>query len=260
MRVVYVSTDEGVPTFGTKGSSVHVQAMLSPVPRPRRRGAPRDLPSRARPHRRTCRGSGCTCCRDPEARNRRRRDAAPRREAAARARDAQVALTLGRLHDDGRRWTSSTSGTRCGGAPPPPGRGRTGCAASSRSTRRCPTSRPAHRVLVDRPAAVDVAYAATGQADLVVCVSEPVADWVRASGPPARTRSTPSRTASTPGASARPRGAATCRRSRSGSWGRSSPGTASRTWCAPSRSCTRRTRRTGCSSSATAPSAAGSSS
>ena len=29
MRVVYVSTDEGVPTFGTKGSSVHVQAMLS---------------------------------------------------------------------------------------------------------------------------------------------------------------------------------------------------------------------------------------
>ena len=29
MRVVYVSTDEGVPTFGTKGSSVHVQAMLN---------------------------------------------------------------------------------------------------------------------------------------------------------------------------------------------------------------------------------------
>ena len=90
----------------------------------------------------------------------------------------------------------------------------------------------------------------------MVCVSEPVADWVRGLGSAPRTRSTPSRTASTRGASARPPGGATSRLSRSGSWGRSSPGTAWRTWCAPSRSCMRRTRRTACSSSGTAPSEA----
>ena len=60
-------------------------------------------------------------------------------------------------------------------------------------------------MLVDRQAADDVAYAATGQAGLVVCVSEPVADWVRALVR-TPTRSTPSPTASTPGASARPHG------------------------------------------------------
>ena len=55
MRVVYVSTDEGVPTFGTKGSSVHVQAMLNQF---LDRG---DVPGR--PRRPTSPGSGCTCCR-----------------------------------------------------------------------------------------------------------------------------------------------------------------------------------------------------
>src|ERR687890_804114 len=92
MRVVYVSTDEGVPTFGTKGSSVHVQAMLSQF----------------------------------------------------LDRGDEVHLVTSRP-----------------GSPP-----------------------PTHlsRVRVDRQAAVDVAYAATGQAGLVVCVSEPVADWVRALG------------------------------------------------------------------------------
>ena len=103
MRVVYVSTDEGVPTFGTKGSSVHVQAMLAQfldcgdevhlvTSRP---GSPPPahlsgvhvhlLPGPEQSD--TEPDVGATDPRHPAG-----------REAAARARDAQVARTLERLH------------------------------------------------------------------------------------------------------------------------------------------------------------------
>jgi glycosyltransferase involved in cell wall biosynthesis len=45
-----------------------------------------------------------------------------------------------------------------------------------------PEEQTRHRVLVDRVAAIDVAYAATGQANVVICVSDRVAEWVRTLG------------------------------------------------------------------------------
>ena len=182
MRVVYVSTDEGVPTFGTKGSSVHVQAMLAQfldrgdevhlvTSRP---GSPPPAHlSRVQVH----------LLPGPEKTDTDRvlaLDSAGR-EAAARARDAQVALTLGRLHaaapidlvyERYALWgRTATAWARANGV----------CSVLEVNSP-LPEEQARHRVLVDHQAAVDVAFAATGQADVVVCVSEPVADWVRGLG------------------------------------------------------------------------------
>ena len=182
MRVIYVSTDEGVPTFGTKGSSVHVQAMLaqfldrgdevhlvtsrpgSPPPAHLSRVHVHLLPGPEKP------ATGGAGTRDSAA-----------RETAARARDAQVALTLGRLHaadpidlvyERYALWgRTATAWARAHGV-------RSILEVNSP----LPEEQARHRVLVDHAAAVDVAFAATGQADAVVCVSEPVADWVRGLG------------------------------------------------------------------------------
>jgi glycosyltransferase involved in cell wall biosynthesis len=177
MRVVYVSTDEGVPTFGTKGSSVHVQAMLSQfldrgdevhlvTPRP---GSPPPAQlSRVQVH--LLPGPEWVDTQDPAG-----------REAAARARDAQVALTLERLHEEApvdlvyERYAlwgrTATAWARAHGV----------CSVLEVNSP-LPDEQARHRVLVDQLAANDVAFAACGQAGIVVCVSEPVADWVRALG------------------------------------------------------------------------------
>jgi glycosyltransferase involved in cell wall biosynthesis len=177
MRVVYVSTDEGVPTFGTKGSSVHVQAMLSQfldrgdevhlvTPRP---GSPPPAHlSRVQVH--LLSGPEGVDPLDPAG-----------REVAARARDAQVALTLARLDAEApvdlvyERYAlwgrTATAWARAHGV----------CSVLEVNSP-LPDEQARHRVLVDRQAALDVAYAATGQADVVVCVSEPVAAWVRGLG------------------------------------------------------------------------------
>lgn len=186
MRVVYVSTDEGVPTFGTKGSSVHVQAMLaqfldrgdevhlvtsrpgSPPPAHLSSVRVHLLPGPEKSD--TEPDTGATDPLHPGG-----------REAAARARDAQVAQTLGRLHAEApvdlvyERYAlwgrTATAWARAHGV----------CSVLEVNSP-LPEEQARHRVLVDHGAAVDVAYAATGQADVVVCVSDPVADWVRGLG------------------------------------------------------------------------------
>ena len=110
MRVVYVCTDEGIPTFGRKGSSVHVQAILTQLvdrgdevhlitPRPG---------TVAPPHL-----AGVTVhqlVKTPAA------DAAAR-EAGAQSMDLQVATVLDELHGQApaatRSAASRSTSTRC---------------------------------------------------------------------------------------------------------------------------------------------------
>ena len=177
MRVVYVSTDVGVPTFGSKGASVHVQAMLAQfldrgdevhLVTPRPGAPPPDHLSRVRVH--LLAGPLENDASGPAG-----------REAAARARDAEVSRTLARLHAEERvdlvyeryaLWgRTATAWARANGV-------RSILEVNSP----LPDEQARHRVLVDREAAVEVARAVTGQADLVVCVSEPVAHWVRRLG------------------------------------------------------------------------------
>ena len=174
MRVVYVCTDDGVPTFGRKGSSVHVQAILTQLvdrgdevhlltPRPGS-AAPAHL-------------SGITVHQLAAS----RAGEAGQREAAARSADRQVATTLDRLHAEApvdlvyERYAlwgrTATSWARDHGV---------ACVLEVNSP--LPDEQARHRVLVDRDAADDVARAATAQADVVACVSEPVARWVRGLG------------------------------------------------------------------------------
>ena len=256
MRVVYVSTDEGVPTFGTKGSSVHVQAMLGPAPRPRRRGAPGDaspglaatgppVPGPGAPAARAGVGRHAGSRRSRGRRPRPRRAGRPDLGPAARGGPGRPRVRAVRAvgayrHRVGagprrlQRPRGQLAAARRAGPPP---RARRPAGRRRRGLRRLRSGR--HRGLRQR--------AGRGLGP-------------RRSGPRLRSRSTPSRTASTRGASARPPGAGSSRRSRWGSWGRSSPGTAWRTWCVRSGSCTTTTRRTACCSSGTAPSAGGSSS
>jgi glycosyltransferase involved in cell wall biosynthesis len=174
MRVVYVCTDEGIPTFGRKGSSVHVQAILTQLvdrgdevhlvtPRPG---------TVAPPHL-----TGVTVhqlVRTPAA------DAAAR-EAGAQSMDLQVATVLDELHAQApvdlvyeRYALWGRSGTAWA-------RSR-GVTSILEVNSPLPVEQAAHRVLVDRRAADLVAAGACGDADLVVCVSEAVAAWVRSLG------------------------------------------------------------------------------
>lgn len=173
MRIVYVSTDVGVPPFGRKGASVHLQAivaqlldrghevhLITPRPGP----VPPDL---AGLHVHAIQGPHGS---DPAA-----------REVAARVTDRQTAAVLDRLAAVARvdlvyeryaLW------------------GRTAMAWARRHRARSilevnaplPLEQVRHRVLVDRAGADAVARSATADADVVVCVSEPVAAWVRGLG------------------------------------------------------------------------------
>lgn len=174
MRVAYVCTDEGVPAFGRKGASVHVQSILTQLvdrgdqvhlltPRPGPT-APAHL-------------AGVVVHRLPSTHG----EPADGREADSRRADEQVAVTLDRLHAQApvdlvyERYALW---------------GRTATAwARTRGVRSVlevnsplPVEQARHRVLLDRDAADAVARAACGAAGLVVCVSEPVADWVRGLG------------------------------------------------------------------------------
>ena len=174
MRVAYVCTDPGVPVFGTKGSSVHVQAILTQlvdrghqvhVVAARAGGEPSGALSDVSVHQLPKAGGTGT------------KDHADR-ERAARDGDAEVARILDRLDadfqidllyeryalwsDHATRWASSR------GVP---------CVLEVNAP--LPLEQARHRVLVDSAGADAVAKSACGAADVVVCVSDAVSDWVR---------------------------------------------------------------------------------
>lgn len=171
MRVAYVCTDPGIPVWGSKGASVHVQAVLRELVR---RGAHVDL---------VCAREGGTPPADLATVRVHRlpavgRGPAAERERAAQRSDRAVADVLGAL-------------------PPPDlvyeryalwGRTATAWAAAAGVPSVLEVNAPlvaeqaAHRELADRAAAEAVAAEALGAAGVVACVSDAVADWVRASG------------------------------------------------------------------------------
>jgi glycosyltransferase involved in cell wall biosynthesis len=171
MRVAYVSTDPGIPTFGRKGASVHVQATLTELiraghevhlltPRP---GGVAPSPELA----------SVTVHRLPEIG---RGDAAAR-ELRAQESDAQVAGQLSAIIPDlvyeryalwGRTATgwASTHGVR----------------SVLEVNAPLVEEQRRFRELVHVAAAVSVSRSALSHADTVACVSQPVADWASANG------------------------------------------------------------------------------
>jgi glycosyltransferase involved in cell wall biosynthesis len=170
-KVVYVCTDPGVPVFGCKGSSVHVQAVL------------RVLVSRgAEVHLVAARTGG-----DPPAGlepvqvhplSRVPKGDVADRERGLQAADAGVAAILDAVAASGdvdvvyERYALW-------------GRAATAWAAAAGVPSVLEVNAPLveeqgrHRQLADRAAADDVARAALGTADVVACVSDGVADWAR---------------------------------------------------------------------------------
>lgn len=167
MRIAYVCTDPGIPVFGRKGASVHVQATLTELVRaghqvqlltPRTGGDP--LPG-VSVHALPSIGKG---------------DAAAR-ERRAQASDAHVAALLTEIapqlvYERYALW----------------GRTATRWAAERGIRSVLEVNAPLvdeqqrFRELVHVDEAEAVAHRALSQAGTVVCVSEPVADWARATG------------------------------------------------------------------------------
>ena len=171
MRVAYVCTDPGVPVFGSKGASVHVQAVLrtllarrhevhlvaarvdGPVPADLAAVQVHSLPPAS--------GRGAE------------------REQALQAADAAVAAVLDRLRTGGgldlvyERYAlwgrTATAWSRRSGTP-----------SVLEVNAPLVEEQALHRELVDRTAAEDEARSALCSASLVVCVSEGVAAWARA--------------------------------------------------------------------------------
>lgn len=169
MRIAYVCTDPGVPAFGTKGASVHVQAVLRQLVErghevhlltPRTGGEPpADLSTvtvHALPVVRT---------RDPATREHglAHADAAVRPLLARLAAQAPLDLVYERYALWGR---TATTWATDHGVP-------TVLEVNAPLLR----EQAAHRVLVDVAAATAVAREAFAAAGVVACVSEPVAAW-----------------------------------------------------------------------------------
>ena len=173
MRIVYVSTDAGIPPFGRKGASVHVQAIITQL---LGRGHEVHLiTSRPGPVPAHMSGLHVHPLPQPFGRN------TTEREVAARAVDRWVAVVLDRLDCAGpidlvyeryALWGRTAMAWA-----------RTHHVASVLEVNSpLPQEQTRHRLLVDRAGAFAVAGAVTADAGVVVCVSEPVADWVRGLG------------------------------------------------------------------------------
>jgi len=169
MRVAYVCTDPGIPVFGSKGASVHVQAVLRELVS---RGAEvhlvcaragREIPAGlagVRVHLLPPVGRGATA----------------ERERAAQASDTAVAGvldTLGALdlvYERYALWGRTTTGWAA----------RQGVPSVLEVNAPLVQEQAEHRDLVDRAGAQEVAASALSAADAVVCVSDEVAAWARA--------------------------------------------------------------------------------
>ncbi len=172
MRVAYVCADQGVPVFGTKGSSVHVQEVLRAL---RRRGAevvllaartggepPADLADLevvALPRAKAD---------DPARRERRCMEA---NEEALRLLAAQGRVDA--VYERYSLWgTAGTAYAR-----------RCGIRSVLEVNAPLPDEQARHRVLVHAAEADAVARRALAAAGTVLAVSEPVAAWARAMAP-----------------------------------------------------------------------------
>lgn len=174
MRVAYVCADPGVPVFGSKGASIHVTEVLRVLVA---LGARVDL---------FCRRVGG----DPppglsKVRVRRlpavtARDTAGReRELLGQAREIEEAVRAGGPYDlvyeRYSLWNSATMAwARSAGVP-----------AVLEVNAPLVDEQAQHRTLAHRDEALSVLRAAALCASAVVCVSEPVADWVRSVAGPA---------------------------------------------------------------------------
>jgi len=171
MRVAYVCTDPGVPVFGRKGASVHVQAVLRALVRRgdevhlltvRPGGRPDGELTAVHVHPLALEPSA-----DPAA-----------REVCVQRADARAAEVLDRLHADRgldlvyERYSlwgrSATSWARA-------------CGVRSAVEVNAPLvqEQATHRVLVDRAGAERVAAETFTRAGTVLCVTDAVATWVR---------------------------------------------------------------------------------
>lgn len=169
MRVAYVCADPGVPVFGRKGASVHVQEVLRSL---RRRGAqvhllcartggepPPDLagvPVHALPRIRNA---------DPAQRE---RDLIGANPALLWALDRIGPVDL--VYERYSLWSSAGMAYAA----------RSAAAGVLEVNAPLIDEQVRHRALVHRGAAETVALAAMADATAIVTVSEPVADWVRA--------------------------------------------------------------------------------
>ena len=171
MRIAYVCTDPGVPVFGCKGASVHVQAVVTAL---LRRGA--------EVHLITARTGGevpadLAGVQVHEITRARRTDPAER-EIACQQADAEVTGILDQLHAAGpldlvyERYSLW-------------GRAASAWASAAGVPHLLEVNAPLvseqarHRVLVDRAGADAVAAAAISATTAALCVSDPVADWAR---------------------------------------------------------------------------------
>jgi glycosyltransferase involved in cell wall biosynthesis len=170
-RVVVVCSDPGIPVFGTKGASVHLQAVLTELVRrghdvhlltPRPGGPAPDALAAVTVH-------------DlPAVSGTRGRE----REIAARRSDAAAGVLLDRIHS-GRSVDLVLERYSLWGRTATAWAARHGVPSVLEVNAPLVREQAAHRVLVDRAGAEQVAREALGAAGAVVCVSEGVAAWAR---------------------------------------------------------------------------------
>lgn len=172
MRVAYVCTDPGVPVFGSKGASVHVQAVLRVL---LSRGAHVSLVAARLGGPAPAGLAGLEVFELPAV----GRGEPAQRERAAQHADAEVGRVLDRLAEDApldlvyeRYALWGRTATAWAGA--------TGTPSILEVNAPLVAEQATHRALSDRPGAEQVAAAALGAAGAVVCVSDEVAAWARA--------------------------------------------------------------------------------
>ena len=180
-RIAYVCTDPGVPVFGSKGASAHVQAVVRVLVD---RGIEVHLVA-ARTGGPTPGGLESVVVHElPRA----PKGNPPERERAAQAADAHVADVLDALAPLDLVYERYALWGRTGTA----WARRTGTPSVLEVNAPLVDEQATHRTLVDRKAAEDVASAAVSAADVVVCVSDEVARWARSrSARPARVHVVP---------------------------------------------------------------------
>lgn len=178
-RIALVCTDPGIPVFGTKGASVHLQSVLTVLleaghevhvlsPRP----GDLDHPLAAQVH---LHPLPAVHGRDTET-----------RENSARTSDAALpdllgAIAPGLVYERYGLWgRSATAWARHHGVP---------CVLEVNAP--LPEEQARHRELVGAQEAVRIARDAVAAASLVSCVSGPIAAWVTGICPDARTRVLP---------------------------------------------------------------------
>jgi len=171
MRIAYVSTDPGVPVFGCKGASVHVQAVLEALVR---RGDEVHLVTVRCGGRPPPALSGVQVHRVPLASS---ADPAERERRVQRA-DVGAAGILARLHSTAgidlvyERYSLWGVGAMEWAA-------RNGVASLLEVNAPLVDEQAAHRVLVDRRGAEAAASRALSAAGSVIAVSDAVAEWAR---------------------------------------------------------------------------------